>query len=288
MERPRSLTTPWRMRQGVPPSKWCIITNMQNKILLNSGSLYNYGLNRFFELASKAGYDGIELIIDNNWDNRQSEYVKKLEKQYNIKVLSVHSAMEFVTCWGADPRVRHKKSIELAKKIGAKHIVVHPHDYGDESFYVWIKKNFKEFIKLAKPVTVTFENHTTRRSVSKSEKNFFDVFPAYTLDTSHVATTKRNLIDVLDEVGGKLGHIHLSDSDFAKRSNLPKLIDDRHMIPGTGKLPLKEFLQKLKEIKYSGFIVTEMLPESIGAGQSDAKVLKNLKKALNFVKKNLN
>lgn len=258
---------------------------MPNKILLNSGSLYNYGLNRFFELAKKAGYDGIELVIDNNWDNRQPEYIKKLEKQFKINVLSVHSAMEFVTVWGSDPKVRHRKSIDLAKKIGAKNIVIHPHDYVDKKFYTWIKKNYQEFIDLAKPVKVTFENHTTRRSLN--EKNFFKHFPFYNLDTSHIATTQKDLLEVLEEIKDKLGHIHLSDSDFARRKNLPNLIDDRHMIPGTGKLPLTEFLQKLKEIKYSGYIVTELLPETIGAGQSDEIILKNLKKASKFVRKNL-
>jgi len=258
---------------------------MKPKILLNSGSLYSYGLNRFFELAKKAGYDGIELIIDNNWDNRQPEYVKKLEKQYKIRVLSVHSAMEFVTCWGKDPKIRYKKSIEIAKAVGAKLIVIHPHDFTDRKFFAWIKRNYQEIIDLAKPVRVAFENHTSRRNLN--EKKYFTFFPSYTLDTSHVATTQRDLLEVSDEVKDKLDHIHLSDSDFARRKNLPNLIDDRHMIPGTGKLPLKEFLQKLKEIKYSGYIVTELLPETVGAGQSDEIVLKNLKKALSFVKKSL-
>lgn len=260
---------------------------MKNKIILNSGSLHNYGLNRLFELASKAGYDGIELVIDNNWDNRQPEYVKKLENQFKIKVLSVHSAMEFVTCWGPDPKIRHLESIQIAKKIGAKHIVIHPHDYNDESFYGWIKKNYQELIDLAKPIKVSFENHTTRRSAYQSDKKFFGCFPSYTLDTSHIATAKLDLSEVLDQVGNKLAHIHLSDSDFAKRPELPDLIADRHMIPGTGKLPLKEFLKKLKTTGYSGYIVTELLPESLGAGKSDAYILKNLRKALDFVRSNL-
>lgn len=260
---------------------------MKIKILINSGALHNYGLNRFFELASQAGYDGIELVIDNDWDNRQPEYIKKLEKKCKIKVLSVHSAMEFVTCWGSDPKVRHQESIKLAKKISAKHIVIHPHDYNDESFYIWVKKNYQELVDLARPIKVSFENHTTRRSAYRSDKKFFDRFPLYTMDTSHIATAELDLLKVLDKIGDKLAHIHLSDSDFAKRPELPDLIADRHMIPGTGKLPLKEFLQKLKKTKYSGYVVTELLPESLDAGKSDAEVLKNLKKALDFVRSNL-
>lgn len=261
------------------------IVHMKNKILLNSGSLYNYGLNRFFELAKRADYDGVELVIDNNWDTRQTEYIKRLERQYKIKVFSVHSAMEFVTCWGSDPKIRHKESIEIAKALGVEVVVIHPHDHQDKKFYAWITKNYQEFVDFAKPVKVAFENHTTRRKIN--EKTFFKRFPFYTLDTSHIGTTSLDLLEVLDELKEKIAHIHLSDSDFAKRANLPELIADRHLIPGTGKLPLKKFLRELRKNNYSGYIVTELLPESIGAGESDTKVIKNLKQALEFTKENL-
>jgi len=258
---------------------------MKNKILLNSGTLHNYGLNRLFEFAKKAGYDGIELIIDNNSDTRQAHYIKRLECEIGIKVLSVHSAMEFVTCFGSDPKVRAKESIEIAKKIKAKIITIHPQDHCDENFFAWVQKNYKKIIDDAKPVRVVFENHTSRRKVNQEE--FFELFPEYTFDTSHAATVNEDIVASYNKTNGRVKHIHFSDSDLARRKNHPELIADRHMIPGTGKLSLKEFLQTLKKTKYSGYIVTELLPETIGAGQSDAKVLANLKKALKFIKDNM-
>ena len=258
---------------------------MRNKVLLNSGALYNYGLNRLFELASSAGFDGIELIIDNDWDNRQPEYIKRLERDNKIKVLSVHSAMEFVNSWGPNPRDRIAHSIEIAKKIGAKLIVVHPQDYNDRGFYRWLRSNHQKITSEAAPLMVAFENMTTRRKISNEK--FFNSFPTINLDTSHLGTHELNPVEVLEKVKNKLVHIHLSDSDFKKRRERPDLIADRHMIPGEGKLPLKEFLNKLKEIKYSGFITIELLPESAGAGKSDTEIVRNLKKALEFVRDNL-
>lgn len=257
---------------------------MRNKILLNSGALYNYGLNRLFELAKKAGFHGIELIIDNDWDNRQPEYIKKLERKNKIKVLSVHSAMEFVYCWGPDPKIRISESIKIAKKLGVKIIVVHPMDYNDRSFYKWLRNNYQEIIDKAAPVKVAFENMTTRRKISNEK--FFKIFPSINLDTSHIGTHRQNPVEALEMVRNKLAHVHLSDSDFKTRENKPELIADCHMMPGTGKLPLKNFLKKLKEIKYDGFITVELLPESVGAGKSDAEVILNLKKALEFVRAN--
>jgi len=258
---------------------------MENKILLNSGALYNYGLNRLFEFAKKAGFDGIELIIDNDWDNRQPLYIKKLEKIYKIKVLAVHSAMEFVYCWGSDPKVKIARSIEIAKKIGAKLIVVHPQDYNDKGFYKWLRKNYQQIVNEAAPLKVAFENMTTRRKISNEK--FFKLFPSYALDTSHIGTHRQNPVEALEMVRNKLAHVHLSDSDFKTRENKPELIADCHMMPGTGKLPLKEFLRKLKETGYRGFITIELLPEVVGAGKSDAVVVKNLKKAHEFVRNNL-
>jgi len=38
-------------------------------IALSTGSLYSYGLARVFELAAEAGFDAIEIMVDDRWDN---------------------------------------------------------------------------------------------------------------------------------------------------------------------------------------------------------------------------
>lgn len=256
---------------------------MKNRILLGTGSLFNYGLNRTFELAKKAGYFGVELVIDDCWDKRQPTYIKRLTREYKLKIPSVHSAMEFAGCWGGDPKVRLKKSIEIAKEVKAEIIVFHPHDYLDESFYSWVKKNKEAIIKMAKPLRVAFENSTSRRPNHTIRS--FGQFPTLVFDTSHFGTTRGDLLKALDKIISKLIHVHISDSDLRRRPDNPKLIADCHLMPGKGKLPLKEFLKRLKELKYQGYIVIELVPESVSAGESDDKVISNLKKARLFVEK---
>jgi len=256
---------------------------MKDQILLGTGSLFNYGLNRTFELAKRAGYSGVELVIDDCWDRRQPSYIKRLMREYKLKIPAVHSAMEFAGCWGGDPKIRLKESIKIAKALKAEIIVFHPHDYLDESFFAWVKKHKEEIIKMAKPLRVAFENSTSRRP--NHTVRSFGQFPSLVFDTSHFGTTKGDLLKAIDKIFNKIIHIHLSDSDFRRRPDKPELIADCHLMPGEGKLPLKELLKRLKELDYQGYIVIELIPESIDAGQADEKVVAKLKKARLFVKK---
>ena len=40
-------------------------------VTLSTGSLYTFGTARAFELAARAGYDGVEVIVEERWDTRQ-------------------------------------------------------------------------------------------------------------------------------------------------------------------------------------------------------------------------
>lgn len=47
-------------------------------ISLHTSSLSKYGLNRIFEFARDAGFDGIEIAVDkNDYDTQNAEYIKK-------------------------------------------------------------------------------------------------------------------------------------------------------------------------------------------------------------------
>lgn len=267
---------------------------MKPRIILSTGSVYTYSTDRAFEFAKKAGYDGIELIIDNRFKTRQAEHIKKLEKRYKIKVISVHSAMEFVTVWGEDPKVRLKRSIELAKQLKAKRLVVHPTIANNKPFYKWAFSNRKKIEKSALPVQVVFENLTKGIDVLEGQdlvfENFdykqFSRFENIILDTSHLATTGQDIVEVAQKLGDKIKQVHFSDSDFAMHPERINSIADRHMIPGEGKLPLKEFLKTLKDNKFKGIITVELGPEATHAGESDRVVLARIKKALKFVRSN--
>ncbi len=265
---------------------------MKSKIILSSGSLYTYGLSRFFELAKKAGFDEIELCPDYRFDTTDSDYIKKLQKQYKIKVVGVHYMMEFFGIWG-DYKERIRKSIDLAKKVKADYLVIHSWEYDNLHYIDWIVKNQKTIARQADPVQIVFENSTKSYNPENPGKllvkNFsaqkMKVFESVLMDTSHLATAQIDLIEFYDKLKDKIRYIHFSDSDYKLREDRPNSISDRHLAPGKGKLSLKKFLKHLKEQKYVGVISIELLPESINAEKGEKEVVKNLKKAKIFVEK---
>ena len=266
---------------------------VKNQIILSSGSLYSYGLNRFFELAKKAGFDEIEICPDSRFDTQDPGYIKKLSRGYSIKVVSLHYMMEFFGVWG-DYKERIDKSIDLAKKLGAKFLVVHSWEYSDKVYVDWIIKNQSKISAKAAPVKIVFENSTKSYLPEDPKKLMSDNFKAENMmqfenvlmDTSHVATTKLDIVDFYNKLKDKIKYIHFSDSDYKLRDDRPNSIEDRHLAPGKGKLPLKEFLRNLKKSDYKGIISIELLPSSIGAELGEKEVVKNLKRAKKFVESN--
>lgn len=110
-------------------------------ITLSTASLYPYGLNRIFEIASESGFSAIELMLRSKTDNAfldswDAKYIKELMAKNNIIVNSVHVPFEF-----EDAPNNFDEIYNLAKEIGAKSIIVHiPRE--DQADYI---KWFEEF-----------------------------------------------------------------------------------------------------------------------------------------------
>lgn len=267
---------------------------MKNKILLGTGSLYNYGLNRTFELAKSAGYDGVELMLDNTWDNLQSEYLNELQKEFNLPILSVHAGMDFVYLLGNTSKERLFNSLEIAKSVKARSLVVHPSEPYNKRYEIWFANNLKSIEGKAEPMQVLAENlprkyyreDLRRLAFGCFKPKDFGKFPKLCFDTSHFGTTKGNLLAVTKKCIRQIKQVHLSDFDFKIDPEDRKSFYDSHLMPGKGKLPLDKFLQTLKQNKFTGDIVLELCPDTLGAGD-DQKVLKNLISARRFVEKYL-
>ena len=65
-------------------------------LALSTGSLYTYGLDRVFDLAKEAGFDGIEVLVDGRWDTRQDDYLKHLMDRHGLPVVSLHSPFHLI------------------------------------------------------------------------------------------------------------------------------------------------------------------------------------------------
>lgn len=258
-------------------------------IILSTGSCHKYGLYRFFEMAKKAGFKELELVIDEQYDSQEPAYIKQLERKFNLKVVSVHSAMEFVSDWG-EWENRLKKSIKLAKDIKAQYLVVHSWDNQDKEYLEWLITNQKKLARSASPVKITIENATcrydTETKVQKNPSYHFDVmkqFDSINLDLSHIGTAEMDLIEYYDQIKDKITHIHFSDSDSRIDERHPEKILDCHFVPGKGKHPLKKFLSLLKSDSFSGPISIELWSDRFAKNVTEEVVIKNLKFSKKFI-----
>ena len=45
-------------------------------VIFSTGSLYPFGLERVYAWATEAGFDGVEIMMDERWDTHQEEYLR--------------------------------------------------------------------------------------------------------------------------------------------------------------------------------------------------------------------
>jgi sugar phosphate isomerase/epimerase len=251
-------------------------------VIFSTGSLYPFGLDRAYGWAAEAGYDGVEIMMDERWDTHQHAYLSHLAGRHGIPVLALHTPL-YKSAWRLEPGETLVRSAGLAEKVGAPVVIVHPPPPG-RPLSRWAKGPLKQARTHA--VSVAVENmprlearrvfSIRRRSCFRPEHLFGlgDV----TLDTSHVAASGLDLMEVYGKLASQLRHVHLSDSDLTG--------GDQHRLPGKGKLPLKEFLARLGESDYPGVVSLELKPWPLGTPDPEV-VQKRMREALRFTRERL-
>jgi len=267
------------------------------RIALSTGCLYRNPLSDVFNIASTAGFDGIELLIDNYKCNLHVSEIQKLSDEYGVPILSIHSP--FVVCdgWGGF-WVKIRKSINLAKSLSVPIVNFHPPR--GMLFYhrlnIELKRHVEDYKNYVKDsnIILTIENLPCPIHLRKIP--FLDHFLPLptdntcqvaefaedtdiqvTFDTTHVGTTGQNLIEIYDVFKDRIANIHLSDYDGEKQ----------HLLLGKGYLPLRKFISRLQSDNYDGVITLETHPTAMEAGNI-IKATQNAKQCLLYIKKALN
>ena len=75
-------------------------------------------------------------------------------------------------------------------------------------------------------------------------------FDHVTLDLSHASTAHSDVMDMADQLGHRLTHVHLADGSGS--------VFDEHLVPGRGNQPCGAFLELLVESGYAGAVVAEV------------------------------
>lgn len=261
-----------------------VTTDPSPKVSLSTSSVYPESTSSAFELAGRLGYDGVEVMVGIDPVAADVDAVEKLRDYHQIQVVAIHAPTLLVTqrVWGSDPWDKLVRSAEVAERLGADVVVVHPP-------FVWQRGYASDFIagvrRLNEEHNVTFcvENMYPWRTPAGELKAYqpgwdpTDLdYDALTLDLSHAATARVQSLDMVHSWGDRLQHLHLTDGMGS--------FNDEHLIPGHGNQQADKVLAALTDRGYRGHVVLEVNTRKSG---SRAQREKDLAEALEFTRTHL-
>jgi len=259
------------------------------RFLFSTGSLYTYGLERCFGFAAEAGFDGIELMVDERWDTRQSAYLQKLVARHGLSIYAVHSPFRPVPGWPGGMVEAIEQSVTLAEKLNATTVVHHlPIKVGlifvtiqgrrqivpipgwnpAHAYHDWLSDGGYQKLQKQTSVKLCIENMPAWRALGRRWNGFhwntpeaLTQFTTLTLDTTHLGTWGLEPANVYARWRQRVQHVHLSNFD-----------GHEHRLPLVGHLDLGRFLGALAADGYMGSVTMELAPQALNAGRSDDEI----------------
>jgi sugar phosphate isomerase/epimerase len=234
-----------------------------------------------FVMAAQAGYDGIEVMVQTDLTSQTPDALARLVDLHQIPVLSVHSPCLLITAavWSSDPLVKLARSIDMAEKLGAPTVVVHPP-------FVWQRSAAANFtasvaeLQSRTAVVIAVENMFPVKVAGRwvnSYRPHWDPVPAgheyFTLDLSHTATSDSDAMDMFHRMGSRLAHLHLADGSGSTK--------DEHLVPGRGGQPCAEILAELSASDraggpFQGSVILEISTRAVKGEQRRIDVAESL------------
>lgn len=233
--------------------------------------IYNGQLEKAVAKATEFHYDAIELHIADPCHVDSKRLLKQLGKE-GLVVSTIGTGLAYVeeSLSFTDPDesvrreaiTRFKSLIELAQELGGAKVIlgtikgaIRP-ELGEKKSIDYMSKGVEESLELAvkRNIEIVFE------AINRYESNCFntadqvldflkrfdsDVLGVH-LDTFHMNIEERNIEKTIHQVGKKLKHVHMADSN--------------RRYPGDGHIPFGPIIKALKAIDYQGFLAVEILP----------------------------
>lgn len=235
------------------------------KIGISSSCLYPMYTEESFRLIASRGVEISEIFFNANCE-LQPPFIKELREikdEYGISLSSVHPTMSlaesFMLFSNYDRRFSegldiYKRYGEIAAELGARYVIMHGGKYNgtmDNHGY------FDRFARVAEVVcqngaTLLQENVVNFRAGSLESladmSNYLGDSVNFCLDVKQSIRGGYSPYDVLHLLGGKIKHLHLSDSN--------EQFDC--MLPLDGNFNFKGFLSEALECGYTGDAVIEV------------------------------
>lgn len=243
---------------------------------LSTASVFPDPISAAFAAAAQAGYDGVEVLVHTDPNTQNIEALRFLMDKHQMPVLSVHSPCLLVTAavWSTDPLVKLSRSIEMAERLGAKVVVVHPPFVWQRAAAATFTESVAE-LQARTDVVIAVENMFPVKvagALVNSYRPHWDPVPAghenFTLDLSHTATSQTDALDMFSHMGSRLAHLHLTDGSGSAK--------DEHLVPGRGTQPCAEVLRRLGSRQFAGTVVVEISTRLVAAEQRQIDLAESL------------
>lgn len=236
--------------------------------------MYKVGLScgriseEIFQRLKDSGIEAIEISTSyealKTFDYKE---VARLSKLYGVELWSFHlpfMPFEKIDISSKDEEVRRfsvdlcKGYIENATEIGIDKFIIHPSgepvlpDERAERFNC-CKQSLKELADFAaeRGAVIAVED-LPRTCLGNCADEMLDLLEAddrlrVCFDTNHLLKDTNG--NFLEKVGDKIITLHISDYDF---------VDEKHWLPGEGKVDWAEILEGLKNVGYNGVWMYEV------------------------------
>ena len=185
-------------------------------LALSTDSLKGYGLNRVFQFAKEAGYDGIDIKMRaDDYDSQNGEYIKKLSTEYKLPVLAIQLN---------DPTPKTlKAAIDVAKTVGSKVIIVQPPKIFSFRQQSWLKGEVPK-LRAKEGISIALENAPSEMILGFIPKHAMNnivemkKFKHACIDTTRIASKRQDLMRAYKSLEKYLVHIPSHNSKTSTRS----------------------------------------------------------------------
>lgn len=209
-------------------------------------------------------YDSMEIMVTPNKKSQDAEQLKDLMDQHSTPISSIHTPTALLRqfTWGAEPVEKLRRSAELAQKVGATSVVIHPPFKSNP----YAKKFLATVNSLEQDTGINFaiENMFPwgfrKKQIEMHGPSWQDIADnasSLTLDFSHAAASGLDVLAFVRDYHEKIKVIHFCDgTSRAAAKNTPVL--DEHLLPGNGDMPLVETYEFLNQVGWKGSSILEV------------------------------
>ena len=232
---------------------------MPTTIGLSTASVYPESTAHAFGWAASVGYDAVEVMVGIDALSQQVDTVKRLSEHHEMPICAIHAPCLLFTqrVWGTEPWGKLQRSAEMAEAVGADVVVVHPPFRWQKDYAAGFVEGIAS-LEATTGIAFAVENMYPWRASSRRGMEMYlpgwdpskEDYAHTTIDLSHAAIARSDVVEMAERMGDRLRHIHLTDGTGSAK--------DEHLVPGRGVMQAERFLRHLVGTGFDGHVVLEI------------------------------